>query len=214
MDDKLFEDFHPEDLHYAKQEFLSYLIFALSCFPHKTASPGYLGLAGNNDSLPHQWKTVRELFPNVKTPPFFIGPAEKSPFDPHSKNIILSHLFNYYHWKPENGDKQFPSHPFLIQKPKGIPLLLFQCHEEVLPIYFDSRPNHVSIPLLSGMKELVLKLAKNYNYLFSETLCFVTSQDWTFAMMTPQVTQASSHPEFHDFLEKSLTPYFEKEFFS
>ena len=205
----LFEDFHPEDREYAKNEFCAYLMFSLENFKHSTAKPGYLGMAGNQYPLPYQWEQVRKTIPSIKTPPYYVGPFEGFPFNLDKEEVVQSSIFNFRYWK--SSDKISRPKPnenlFSFVKPKGQPYFCFVCGGEVLVARADENKSDCPdclVRLSQTSKEVVSLFSQK----IAEILFFVDRGDITFGMSTNTLFGISKNSSFDSFLCQGLKEIF------
>jgi hypothetical protein len=197
VSETLFEDFLPSDRNYVLAEFIAYLAFAIEAFPMKSSSPGHLGLCGNQYPLPAQWEMVKRSASSLRVPSYYYGDPESCPWISPNAARVFSDVYNFYQWQP-NEQPVHEKASLVFLRPRGIPVLGFQCNGIATFKRFDS------LEIESSHKTLLTAAAAamqvTFGYFIAEMLFFVDDDQVTFGMISPMVLQA---PQMRDF-EKTV----------
>ena len=175
---KIFEDFAEEDQNYSICEFRAYLAFAIEAFPNCSAKPGAFGLSGNQYSLPRQWELVQNSKLNLSVPDYWLGNLNDIS---DNENLVYSHPYNYYYWKPNKIELKKTT--FAFERPKGIPIISSIVGNEIRIFPFRNA-DVITSESLKTIKELSYEILNIFNYRIAEILFFSIDNLIIFGMIS------------------------------
>jgi hypothetical protein len=188
--DDLFLNFIEKDREYAQREFEAYLGFSLNAF-EGVGTQTVNGLCDRLYSLPEQWQKI-QTHTGLDTPDYYWGPKNLCNLN---QNIIYSDIYHLFNWSTAASEPK-GTHIFCFKKPPGHPLFVLSVGEKILILSDINLPSHTQTKLLNILKSI----RTCFGYFVFETLLFVHKNNIQFGCVNLELTRASKHRDFEQFI--------------
>jgi hypothetical protein len=159
--------------------------------------------AGSVLPLNMQWRLMQSKA-NWSVPRFHYALGREEPRIEGFERPIWTSPTNLYKWKPTPRPTESPLHAFVIDRPKGTPVLVYFVGDESRLYALDG--SKIPESVRAGFQELALVLRNAFRAFTGEALFFVDNEDVVFGSFSHRLTTAGSDPHFANFVRNSLLP--------
>lgn len=150
-----------------------------------------------------QWRVVKEHMPGVSTPEYRYGYGPEIIDADGFDNPIYTTPFHLYDWRPNSPMVGIPLDTFIVERPKGNPLVAFFCGEHVAMRWLDE-DNLVNDSIAVPLRKLVLSVKDIFTAFVGESLWFIDEEISTFASFSHRLCTAQHYPELRELISAAL----------
>ena len=192
----LFDDFSSDDKDYAAAEIRAYLGFALHSF---NTLNNALDENGHEilHPLPTQWELIKKYNTECVSPSYYWGDSRFNHLQ--GPELVYSDICNFKKWRPSAAPDE--NIIFCFERPVGNPYFSLVINGAAL---ITTDHQEVDPTIITNIANQSIMLAKQFNYVISESLYFYDGHQLTLAFISPFIIYSKKNSQFDFFVHKQF----------
>jgi hypothetical protein len=150
-----------------------------------------------------QWRMAKDKMPWLEVPEYRYGYGPEIIDTSGLRAPIYKTPFNLYDWRPNSPPEGIPFDSFVVDRPKGDPLIAFFCGDHIAMRWLaDGRS--VSAEIVEKLTNSVRMIKEIFSAFLGESLWFIDGENTVFACFSHRLSAAQRYPDTVDLFRAAL----------